>query len=101
MANTGRNLIDQMLAGSELATGRKIGKLSMGYRADLLVLDDQHSRLVGRRQDDLLDSWIFSGNQNMVKDVYVGGKKVIENGRHANEESINDQYLRTLESLSQ
>ncbi len=99
-ANTGRNLLDGALQGGARACGRKIGSIETGYRADLLVLDDQHPRLYGRKQDDLLDSWIFSGNQNLVKDVYVGGKKVITNGFHADQESIAVNYRNTLDQLA-
>lgn len=101
VGNTGRNLLDGAWQGSELACGRKIGKLEINYRADFVILDENHPRLYGRRDDDLLDSWIFSGNQNLVKDVYVGGKKVIENGRHANEESIAHHYRQTLDALAE
>ena len=41
---------------------------------DLLVLDYDHPRLYGRERDDLIDSWIFSGNEKLVRDVYIGGK---------------------------
>jgi len=98
--NTGRNLLDGALRGGAGACGRKIGSIETGYRADLLVLDDQHPRLYGRKQDDLLDSWIFSGNQNLVNDVYVGGKKVIANGHHADEVNIAFNYRNTLDQLA-
>ncbi len=99
--NTGRHLLDGAWQGGELACGRKIGKIQPGYRADFVVLDENHPRLYDRREDDLLDSWIFSGNQNPVKDVYVGGNMVIANGRHVNEESILHQYRQTLDALAE
>ncbi len=101
MANTGRNLIDQMLVGSELSMGRKIGKISKGYRADMLVLDDQHSRLVGRSQDELLDSWIFSGNDNPVSSVIIAGDKRIESHQHVDEVQIEQDFAQTLKRLSE
>ena len=53
------------------------GRIEAGYRADLVVLDATHPRLHGRRRDAVIDSWIFSGNENLVRDVYVGGNRVI------------------------
>lgn len=97
--NTGRNLIDGALAGGAMACGRKIGSIEVGYRADLVVVNDTHPRLYGRGEDDLLDSWIFSGNENMVDSVYVGGRKVIENGVHVNEQQIANNYRQTLDQL--
>ena len=98
--NTGRNLLDGALAGGAQACGRRIGQIASGYRADLLVLDHNHPRLYGRGGDDLLDSWIFSGNENLVRDVYVGGSKVIDQGRHADEARIAQNYRDTLDQLA-
>ena len=99
--NTGSNLLDGALRGGAMACGRKIGQIATGYRADFVVLDELHPRLHGRSEDSLIDSWIFSGNENLVKDVYVGGKRIIENGHHANEELINQNYRQTLDSLTE
>ncbi len=99
--NTGRNLLDGAWRGASLASGRKIGLIEAGYRADFVALDSSHPRLYGRKQDDLLDSWIFSGNDNLVKDVYVGGRQVIQHGIHANEASITQKYQQTLDHLSE
>ena len=99
-ANTGRNLLDGALKGGARACGRNIASIIAGARADFIVLDDQHPRLYGRQQDDLLDSWIFSGNENLVRDVYVGGNKIIDHGRHADEETIQRNYRTTLDQLA-
>ena len=101
MANTGRCLYAAALAGGAQACGRAVGRIEPGYRADLLTLDSEHPRLYGRRQDELIDSWIFSGNENLVRDVYVGGVRVIENGRHADEDMIACNYRDTLDQLGQ
>ncbi|MCP4389514.1 MAG: formimidoylglutamate deiminase [Gammaproteobacteria bacterium] len=98
--NTGRNLLDAALAGGARACGRAIGSIAPGYRADLLVLDCDHARLYGRRQDDLIDSWIFSGNENLVRDVYIGGNRLITDGHHADEDMIAQNYRATLDQLA-
>jgi len=98
--NTGRNLLDGALSGGARACGRNIGSITTGARADFIVLDDQHPRLYGRQQDDLLDSWIFSGNETLVRDVYIGGNKIIDHGRHADEETIQRNYRNTLDQLA-
>ena len=99
--STGRVLLDAALAGGARACGRKIGRIESGYRADLLILDAKQPRLYGRTGNDLLDSWIFSGNENVVRDVYVGGVQVIENGRHAREEEIELAYRQTIDLLGE
>ena len=98
--NTGRNLLDGALAGGAQACGRRIGRIATGHRADLVALEHDHPRLYGRGGDDLLDSWIFSGNENLVRDVYVGGCKVIADGQHADETRIAQNYRDTLDRLA-
>lgn len=99
-ANTGRNLLSGALAGGAQACGRNIGSIAEGYRADFVVLDHEHPRLYGRSKDDLIDSWIFSGNSNLVRDVYIGGNKVIDHGHHADEDAIAQNYRETLDHLA-
>ena len=99
--HTGRHLIDGALKGGAQACGRRLGSIAPGYRADFVVLDTSHPRLYGRRGDALLDSWIFSGNDNLVRDVYVGGRKIIDNGHHADEAGIAQRYRNTLDELAE
>ncbi len=98
--STGRYLLDGALAGGAVACGRPIGQIAPGHRADLLALDAGHPRLYGRQADAFLDSWIFSGNDNLVHDVWIGGKRVIEQGRHADEDRISEQFRRTIDRLA-
>ncbi len=86
--STGRALLEGAWSGGARASGRRIGRLAVGYRADLIVLDGEHPDLVGREEDDVLDSWIFSGDESPVRHVVVGGTPVVRDGRHVEEEEI-------------
>ena len=99
-ANTGTALLKSALQGGGQSSGRNIGQLEIGSRADFVVLDTMHPRLFGRTEDDLIDSWIFSGNENSVKDVYIGGKKVIDNGQHEQQEYIESEFRNVISQLS-
>ncbi len=90
--STGRALLEGAWAGGARASGRRIGRLAPGYRADVVVLDAGHPSLVGRREDDLLDSWIFSGDESPVRDVLVGGRAVVRDGRHLRAEAIDAAF---------
>ncbi|MBI3283236.1 MAG: formimidoylglutamate deiminase [Burkholderiales bacterium] len=90
------------LQGGAQASGRKIGQLASGCRADLLVLDENHPNLDGVASRDLLNTWIFAGNDNLVRDVYVGGQRVVQDGRHIHQAQIQAAYghcMRTLRAL--
>ncbi|MDH3690946.1 MAG: formimidoylglutamate deiminase [Gammaproteobacteria bacterium] len=99
--SSGRRLFDLAVAGGAQACGRKIGRIETGYRADMIVVENDHPILYGRHKDALLDSWIFSGNENLVRDVYTGGRLVVKDGRHINEEHINANFRRALADLSE
>ena len=99
-SSTGAYLYLNALAGGAQATARSSGKIKAGYRADFIVLDTVHPRLYGRQENDLIDCWIFSGNENPVKDVFVGGVKVITDGIHQKQESINLQFQSTITRLA-
>ncbi|WP_439595210.1 formimidoylglutamate deiminase [Falsiroseomonas sp.] len=88
----GRTLLDAALAGGAQASGRRIGALAPGMRADLVELDSQHPTLLGREGDALLDAWVFSGQSNPVRTVIVGGRAVVEAGRHIDAMAIRDQF---------
>ncbi|MES2073747.1 MAG: formimidoylglutamate deiminase [Pseudomonadota bacterium] len=87
------------LAGGAQASGRALGKLAPGARADMLVLDEQHPNLYGVAAEDILSAWIFAGNDNLVRDVWVGGQLVVENGRHKNQAEIAGAYIKAMSAL--
>jgi formimidoylglutamate deiminase len=98
-AATGANLYRRALAGGAQALGRPIGALARANRADIVVLDPAHPALLGRSGDTLLDSWIFSGNANPVRDVMVGGHWVVRDGIHPHEEQALADYRRAVARL--
>lgn len=98
--STGRRILTHIYAGGAGACGAPIGRLAPGARADFVALDDRHPLLFGRSGDSLLDSWLFSGNENVVDTVVVGGNIVVENGHHDNEDSVAERYTATLKRLT-
>jgi formimidoylglutamate deiminase len=63
------------------------------------VLDQQHSALIGRAGDNVLDSWIFSGGNGCVKDVFVAGQHLVREGQHIDGANITARYRKALEAL--
>lgn len=90
--STGVRLYLDALKGGAQACGLRSGALAAGMRADMVVLDGKSAALSGRNGNSVLDSWIFFGNDNPVKDVIVGGRVVVEGGRHFDQEKIANQY---------
>ncbi len=71
--NVTTNLYTRARGGGAQALGREAGSIAPGQYADLVVLDTEHPRLVGRSGDRLLDAWLFSGNSTPVRHVMVAG----------------------------
>ncbi len=90
--HVGEHLWRSACEGGGRALGRPCGAIAAGQRADIVVLDPAHPSLVGRRDSQLLDSLVFAGNGNPVRDVICGGRRVIEAGRHAQQESIERDF---------
>ncbi len=97
--HSGRFLYEAALQGGAQASGRALGRIAPGCRADFVVLDCQHPVLFGRHRDALLDSWIFSGNNSPVRDVFVAGRQLVQSGHHINSEQITRQYRTTINEL--
>jgi formimidoylglutamate deiminase len=97
----GAGLYDMALAGGARALGRPIGRLETGCRADLVVLDPAAPPLIGRASEVLLDSLIFAGNANPVRDVMVGGRWRVREGHHALEEPVLEAYRAALSDLAE
>jgi formimidoylglutamate deiminase len=97
--SAGAALWRQALAGGAQASGREIGRIAVGARADLIMLDGEHPLLDGKSGDRILDALVFAGNSALVQAVLVGGIWQIENGHHPQEERIADRYKRVLRKL--
>jgi formimidoylglutamate deiminase len=99
-ASVGASLVERALAGGARALGLSAGALAPGRRADLVVLDLDHPALAGRPDDRLLDAFVFNGNDTPVRDVLVGGRFVVRERRHIDEERIAAAYRRTMSRLA-
>ena len=98
--SVGTYLYKAALRGGAAASGRATAGLAVGQRADLIVLDQQHPDLCGKRADQLLDSVIFCNHGAApLRDVMVGGRWVVRDGRHAAEETSALAYHAALANL--
>jgi formimidoylglutamate deiminase len=80
--STGRRLFDDALAGGAQALAQPVTGLQAGARADIVTLDMTHPSLAGRRNDAVLDGWIFAGRSDAIDSVWAGGIQVVTQGRH-------------------
>jgi formimidoylglutamate deiminase len=88
------------LDGGARATGRPVGALQAGHRADWIVLDADHASIAGHAPDSWLSGVVFCEHgESPVRDVYAGGEKLVDNRRHRDEERAFSQYRVALADL--
>ena len=93
LPSTGESLLLQSVAGGSQANGQ-------GVQADdYLTLDQESLSLAAAAAADVHDRFVFAGNRSLVKDVFVAGAKVIDNGCHAKGEEIARRYRHALRGL--
>ncbi|CAN1554577.1 SsnA Cytosine deaminase and related metal-dependent hydrolases [Rhabdaerophilaceae bacterium] len=98
-ASTGRALFDRALAGGAQALDLPSAGLFPGAQADIVVLDAEHTDLIGREGDRAIDSWVFVAGKSAIRDVYAGGKQVVVDGRHVAQGRISERYRSCLKRL--
>lgn len=98
-SSTGRTLVERAFFGGARALGRRIGRIDVGCRADLVGLDTEHPALAARSEDALLDTWIFGSDAALVRHVVVGGRLVVHDRQHRERERIERDFKRTLSRL--
>ncbi|HWU74891.1 MAG TPA: formimidoylglutamate deiminase [Rhodanobacter sp.] len=97
--SVGETLWRAALAGGTSASGRPPGGLGTGMRADLIVLDEASALLASRDETSVLDSFLFSGNTPLIRDVMVGGQWVVRDALHRDEPRILARYRKVVEQL--
>ena len=97
-AGVGDSLWKAALQGGTQASG--LAPFGLGSRADLLVLDDASPLLAARDAHNVPDSFIFSGNTPLVRDVMVNGEWVVRDFHHRDEERIAARFRKAVETLA-
>ncbi|MCZ7566422.1 MAG: formimidoylglutamate deiminase [Burkholderiales bacterium] len=95
----GTTLWREAAAGGALALARPMGAIASGMRADLVVLDAGHPDLAARGGDAIANALVFSGATGLVRDVMVGGRWAVREGRHPLADGAARDYAQALAAL--
>ncbi|TBX21186.1 formimidoylglutamate deiminase [Nioella sediminis] len=98
-SSTGRRLFDAVNQGGAGSAGRQTGALAAGNWADMLALDTTHPDLEEMTGDTILDSYIFAGDDRMVRDVWSAGRHMVHEGRHIHRDTIEAAYRVAVKEL--
>jgi formimidoylglutamate deiminase len=70
------------------------GTLEPGAPADFFTVDLDDPSIAGSSPENLLANVVFSLSRTAVRDVVVGGKRIVADGRHAQQEEIVSEFRR-------
>jgi formimidoylglutamate deiminase len=86
-------LIEVGTAGGAAALGVGAGRIAPGARADLVAVDLTAPAVRGARP---LPALVFAGHPGLVRDVWVGGRRIVDAGVHPFEGAILAEAERAL-----
>ncbi len=98
-ASVGLALWRNACAAGAQACGRSIGRIAPGCRADIVTLDPDHPAVAGRSGEAMLDSAVFAANALPLRDVMVGGRWLVSEGRHVAREQVARRFAVTMRRL--
>ncbi len=99
-ATIGTSLWAAAARGGAQALAQPAGAIAVGRRADLVVLDTRDAALAELPRDDALDAAIFGPCRAPVRDVVAGGRFVVRDGRHPQEDAVLARYRATLARIA-
>lgn len=97
--STGRWLMGATVQGGAQAAGRGTGTIAVGQWADLMALDMSHPDLADLTPDTALDTFVFTGDNRMVSDVWSAGRHLVQDGKHIARETITSAYRKAVAPL--
>ncbi len=101
-AEVGQALYIAAAEGGSAASGRSLKGLSVGQRADFLILDESHPSLAMRHPSQILSGLVFCNHPaTPIRDVFVGGRKRVSEQHHPAEQQAAEAYRQALASLVQ
>jgi formimidoylglutamate deiminase len=70
------------------------GSLDPGSPADFFTVDLDDPSIAGSTTENLLANLVFSLSRTAIKDIVVGGKRIVADGRHARQDEIVNAFRR-------
>jgi formimidoylglutamate deiminase len=103
-AAPGRERLSHALYETASKSGAKslrqnVGELAVGKLADFVGIDLDDLSVAGASPETSLANVVFSLERTAIKEVYVGGRCVVADGRHPLQESITAEFRGVQEEL--
>jgi len=87
-----RRLFECATTNGAESIGAPAGTFEPGQAADFFTVDLDDPSIAGARDEDLLSSIVFTQSRSAVRDVVIGGRRVVEDGRHAAQGEVVERF---------
>ncbi|MBV9211771.1 MAG: amidohydrolase family protein, partial [Acidobacteria bacterium] len=87
-----RKLFEGATVHGASSIGSGAGELEPSRQADFFTVALDDPSIAGASTGDLLSSIVFSLARTAVRDVFVGGKRIVEDGRHPLQDEIVESF---------
>jgi formimidoylglutamate deiminase len=94
-----RRLFDSTTRVGAESVGAPTGSLQPGLAADFLIVDLDDLSIAGADAGSRLSHIVFCLERTAIRQVYVGGGPVIQDGRHPLQEEIVREFRETQQKL--
>lgn len=98
--STGRALFDAVHVGGAQALRAPSGGIIVGAPADFFSLDLSDPTFESKSRDAVIDAFIFAGAGRPDR-VWIGGRKLVEDGRHVAREGIERKFRAAMRELAE
>ena len=85
-------LFDCATTNGARSIGSPNGSFESGKAADFFTVDLSDPSICGATSDDLLSTIVFSMSRAAVREVVVGGKPIVSEGRHLVQEEVVERF---------
>ena len=92
-------LFDAVTRHGADSLGFSSGVVHEGEAADFFTVDLDDPSIAGAQDEDLLAVIVFSSSRSAVRDVFVGGKQIVTDGRHRDQDEIIQRFRRLQRKL--
>lgn len=92
LAALAARLFDCATVNGAAAVGAHGGTLAAGLPADFFTIALDDPSIAGAGTDDLLPAVVFSLARTAMRDVVVGGRRIVEDGHHPTQDEIIERF---------
>ncbi len=96
--DVGAYLYRQAAENGARAAQQPTGALRAGTRADFVILDGAHPLLATCAPARLASRWLFAGDSCWVREVWIAGHRVVQDGRHPQEVAAGRGFIEAVGS---